>query len=202
MAKRIIQAVATPVSVDVEAGYGNDAGAIADNIVTVAKLGAVGINLEEMGRGDTPALRSVEVASEIIRTAKKRLAAAGLDLFINARVDTYLSKQFSAGEVVGESIRRGRAYVEAGAECVFVPGATDHGEIRQLCEGIRAPVNILALPGVTNGDALRRLGVARSASARPPTTTRSARCTRARWHFSRKGTLSDTSIRPPQAGVG
>jgi len=52
----------------------------------------------------------------------------------------------------GATIARANAYVEAGADGVFVPGVGDPDLIRELASAIHAPLNIMAgadAPGAT-----------------------------------------------------
>ena len=60
-----------------------------------------------------------------------------------------------------EAIRRGKAYREAGADCVFVPGVTDPVVIGDVVKRLACPVNILAVAGSPSIADLARLGVAR-----------------------------------------
>ncbi|GAA2585991.1 isocitrate lyase/phosphoenolpyruvate mutase family protein [Microbacterium binotii] len=66
----------------------------------------------------------------------------------------------STAALTGEAIERGRRYVEAGADGVFVPGAAET-EIAALSSGIPAPLNVMGGPGASTTAALGRLGAAR-----------------------------------------
>ena len=50
---------------------------------------------------------------------------AGVPLVLNARTDTYLLRTGTDREMFDETVRRGEAFRDAGADCVFVPGVTD-----------------------------------------------------------------------------
>jgi 2-methylisocitrate lyase-like PEP mutase family enzyme len=160
--KRILACVEKPVNVDLEAGYSNEPNRIAENVIRVAELGAAGVNIEDAVYGGTSTgLRTIEHQVDVLRTIRKTLVQSDLDLFVNARIDTYLSGTFSPTEIVDETIRRGRAYVEAGADGIFVPGARDPVDIEHICKKVSAPVNVLALPGISDASALAKIGVAR-----------------------------------------
>jgi 2-methylisocitrate lyase-like PEP mutase family enzyme len=80
---------------------------------------------------------------------------------INARTDGFL-RGFGAPETrLGIAIERGRAFLEAGADCVFVPGVRDAATIGAVVKGIGGPVNILAVDGSPSIPDLESLGVAR-----------------------------------------
>jgi 2-methylisocitrate lyase-like PEP mutase family enzyme len=158
----IAAAVRVPVSADVESGYG--AGAPEDVAATaraVIDAGAVGLNLEDApGVGGAPLL-AAEAQAARIAAARGAAAAAGVDLFINARTDVYLRKVGDAGGWFDETVRRARAYVAAGADGIFVPGVADADTIRRLAAAVGAPLNVIGGPGVPSVPELHALGVAR-----------------------------------------
>ena len=161
--RRIVQSVRIPVSADVESGYGSGTPEdVAETATRMIEAGAVGINLEDSpGHGGE---KLVDMAYQSARFASARAAAgaADIDLFINARVDTYLKGVGDEGEPrFEETVRRANAYVASGADCVFIPLVTDPALIKRLVAAIAAPINLLVGPGSPPIDALRELGVAR-----------------------------------------
>jgi 2-methylisocitrate lyase-like PEP mutase family enzyme len=151
-----------PVTADVESGYG--AGTPEDVAATVRGViaaGAVGVNLEDApGRGGAPLLEAAAQA-ERLAAARAAATAAGVDLFINARTDTYVKKVGAEADRFDETVRRAHAYTAAGADGVFVPGVSDADTIRRLAAAVGAPLNVIGGPGVPNIAELRALGVAR-----------------------------------------
>jgi 2-methylisocitrate lyase-like PEP mutase family enzyme len=99
--------------------------------------------------------------AERVAAAREAGDQAGVPLVINARTDVFLAEVGAPEERVGLALGRGREYVQAGADCIFVPGARDPGDLRRLVEGMGAPVSVLALPGGPSPAELQRLGVAR-----------------------------------------
>lgn len=159
--RRIASAVAVPVSADIEAGYGDRAEDIFKTIHGVIASGAVGINLEDSCSNGANTLVEVSLQVEKIRAARDTSSQFGLDFFINARVDVYLMAVGEAASRFDHTLARARAYCEAGADCIFVPGLSDSEKIAALVHEIDAPVNILANPGVPSVLELTHLGVAR-----------------------------------------
>ncbi|MFF5171113.1 isocitrate lyase/phosphoenolpyruvate mutase family protein [Micromonospora sp. NPDC000089] len=158
---RVSAAVAVPVTADVEDGYAPDPAGVARTVDEVLAAGAVGINVEDVAPGDPTALRSVVDQQERITAAREAARRAGVELFVNARVDTYLR---AVGEPAGrldETLRRAEAYLAAGADGIFVPGVVDPATIARLVAGVAGPVNVLAGPGAPGVAALAQLGVAR-----------------------------------------
>src|SRR5260370_24195372 len=82
-------------------------------------------------------------------------------LVINGRTDTYLAQVGEGQARLEETIRRGRAYLQAGADSIFVPLVLDPAIIQILVQEIPAPLNLLALPDRPSPHELFQLGVAR-----------------------------------------
>ena len=160
--RRIVAAVRVPVTADVESGYGSgspdDVAATARGVIAA---GGVGINLEDSPGRDGAAMLDAEVQAERIAAARAAAKTAGIDLFINARIDTYVKKVGADGDRFAETVRRARAYTAAGADGVFVPLVTDADIIRRLAAEVGAPLNVIGGPGVPSIGELRTLGVAR-----------------------------------------
>ena len=152
---RIVAAVRVPVTADLEAGYGDTAGEVGETVARAVELGAVGANLEDAGRDG---LFGVDEAVERIEAA--RAAAPSGTFVLNARTDTYFSG--AQGDVFAETVERARRYVEAGADCVFVPGVVEDDTIRRLADAIPGPLNVVAgLASTTDAPTLFSLGVKR-----------------------------------------
>ncbi|MBZ0290373.1 MAG: isocitrate lyase/phosphoenolpyruvate mutase family protein [Anaerolineae bacterium] len=157
---KIATAVKVPVTADVEAGYGAEPETVAETMKRVIEAGAVGANLEDNTGRDNP-LYSVEAQVERIRAARAAAAQAGVGLVINARTDTYLHQIGAAETRLEDTLTRARAYLEAGASCVFVPGVIDALTIQELVNGVPGPLNILVGPGAPSAPTLFKLGVKR-----------------------------------------
>jgi len=160
VASRIVNAVSLPVTVDLEAGYSDSLPEIELLVHELIATGAVGLNLED-GSEDDSSLRPLELQLQKIRTIRETSNRAGVRLVINARTDAYLLQVGEPGSRFAETVRRGRAFREAGADCVFVPGIYDHDVIGALVKEIGGPINILAGPGAPPAPELEKLGVAR-----------------------------------------
>jgi 2-methylisocitrate lyase-like PEP mutase family enzyme len=159
--ERIAHAVDVPVTADLEAGYGASAAEVADTVAGAIAAGAVGCNLED-GTPDGPEpLRAAAEHAGRVAAARAAGERAGVPLVINARTDVFLAQVGAGAERVDLALDRGRAYVEAGADCVFVPGARDPDDLRRLVTEMGAPVSVLGFPGGPPPAELERLGVAR-----------------------------------------
>lgn len=158
---RVVDAVSVPVTADIESGFGATPAEVADTVARVVAAGAVGINIEDGFPVGGSVLRPVADQCERLAAARGAADEAGVRLYVNARVDTYL---FGAGPEetrLQETLDRARAYLDAGASGIFVPGVTDVDVVAALAAGIPAPLNILAGPGAPSVAELSKLGVAR-----------------------------------------
>jgi 2-methylisocitrate lyase-like PEP mutase family enzyme len=148
---RIVAAVGVPVTADLESGYAD----VATTVRRAVEVGAVGGNLEDQVGG---ILFGIDEATE--RIAAARAAAPAGTFVLNARTDTWFGS--ATGDVFDETVERAVRYVEAGADCVFVPGVVEEDDVRRLAEAIPAPLNIVAgLASVTDAPTLFSLGVKR-----------------------------------------
>jgi 2-methylisocitrate lyase-like PEP mutase family enzyme len=161
----IVKAVHVPVSVDIEAGYGNNIDEIIESVKKIIATGIVGVNIED-SLDLSPALIDETEFCERISAIRELSDSLGFHLVINARTDSFYASSGSAKEKLSESIKRGNKYREAGADCIFVQPVSDKEIISTLVKEINAPINILANPtmgaGVTPSiSELQDLGVAR-----------------------------------------
>ncbi|MGE5269679.1 MAG: isocitrate lyase/PEP mutase family protein [Thiohalocapsa sp.] len=166
---RIARAVAAPVTADIEAGYGDTPEAVARSIADIIGAGAVGVNLEDGLRPSEeragPPIRSVEDAAARIAAAREAARAAGVPLVINARTDLYIKNIGDEESRFDEAVARGRAYLAAGADCIYPIALRDPKTIGRLVKALAVPVNIMVRAGLPSVPELEALGVARASTA-------------------------------------
>ncbi len=151
----IVSAVGVPVTADLESGYGDTPDDVGRTVARAMALGAVGANLEDAG---TSGLFGIEEAVD--RIAAARAAAPSGSFVLNARTDTYFAG--AKGDVFAETVQRAVRYLEAGADCVFVPGVVEQDTIRRLAAAIPGPLNVVAgLANTIDAPTLFSLGVKR-----------------------------------------
>jgi 2-methylisocitrate lyase-like PEP mutase family enzyme len=160
--KKITGSVNIPVSADIESGYANTNSELQRNIELLIETGIVGINLEDSDKKNNT-LFAIEMQCERILLIKKVAAETGIPLFINARTDVYLKgKDFlSEEEKFNETIKRGKAFTGAGADCFFPILMTQKTAIQNLIAELRCPINIIAVAGAPDLKTLSEIGVAR-----------------------------------------
>lgn len=152
MVGRIAAAVDLPVTADLEAGYGDPG----ETVRRAIGVGVVGANLEDRM---APLADSVAAVGAAVRAGE----AEGVPFVLNARTDAFLrAGDRPPADVLADAIERGRAFLEAGAACVFVPGLLDEPTVRALVEGIgERRLSVINVPGSLPQARLAELGVAR-----------------------------------------
>jgi 2-methylisocitrate lyase-like PEP mutase family enzyme len=149
-----IRVLPVAVTADVEDGYSDDPAEVA---ALVAALAVDGVNVEDSagGRLVDPAILAAKIAA---------IKQAAPEVFVNARVDSYW---FHEDDTVDAVRDRARAYADAGADGIFVPGVADPATIERLAAAIPLPLNVLVVPGLSLAE-LGGLGVRRVSTGSLP----------------------------------
>jgi methylisocitrate lyase len=160
--RRIVGSVALPVTIDLESGYGETPAAVAATVAAALDAGAIGCNLEDSFPADG-SLRDIPDQVARLTAARKAADDAGIALYLNARTDVFFQAPAAAHDMamVDAALERARAYANAGASGLFVPGVVAEALIARIATASPLPVNIMAMPGVPDRKRLAELGVAR-----------------------------------------
>lgn len=160
--KKITGKVSVPVTVDIESGYAKTNETLESNIRRLIIAGAVGINIEDFDR-TTNTLFPVDIQCKKIKLIKQTATEMGISLFINARTDVYVKGYdwVTPEDKYAETIKRGNAYINAGANCFFPLFMKERSCLERLIKELLCPVNVLYVPGVPDIQILRNIGVTR-----------------------------------------
>lgn len=160
--KKIVDSVNIPITADIESGFAETDGELKKHIQQLLETGIAGINFEDSDK-KTNELLPVEMQCQRIQVIKKAAQEMNTSIFINARTDVYIrGKGFETpASKLEETIKRGKAYKSAGADCFFPITVRDEKEIKNIVEQVRMPINILLIPGVPGLDILHKMGVRR-----------------------------------------
>lgn len=161
LVSRMTAAVSVPVSIDLEAGYGDTPEAAGRSAAEILKAGAVGLNIEDGLSEGKRQLVNPELHAAKIKAVRDAAKDLGVRLFINARTDPFLLKFGSPDDCMNEAARRAKVYAEAGADGIFVPGLTDLALIERFVQVTPLPVNIMVTQGSPAIPDLARVGVRR-----------------------------------------
>src|SRR6266498_1659603 len=160
---RLAQRIQLPVSADIENGYAETIEGVVQSARAVLAAGAVGMNLEDSTGNLERPFYDLTFQCEKIAAIRAMADEAKFHPVINARTDIFLLPNDNPGWQLRETIERGRAYADAGADCVFVPdmGDLDVATMRQLVDEIGAPINIIAGASTPPMTTLAEIGIAR-----------------------------------------
>ena len=137
------RATEVPISVDLENGYSADPEGAALAITRVAEIGAVGGSIEDSDPGGF--IYELDRAAERVSAAVEAARSLGFPFTLTARAENHIR----GNPDLEDTIARLQAFERAGADVVYAPGLRTPQEIRAVCEAVSAPVNVLALPGLT-----------------------------------------------------
>lgn len=157
--KKITHHVNIPVTADIESGYAENDFQLKENILQLLDAGIAGINIEDTDK-KTHTLFPVETQCKRIRLIKNICAETGRQLFVNARSDVYLQTD-NLQDKLKQTLERGEAYKEAGADCFYPITMHKKEEIITTVNRLQMPVNIILMPGVPALKELESIGVAR-----------------------------------------
>lgn len=162
IANRIIKSVSIPVSVDIDGGYARTPAKVNENIWQLHKIGVAGINIEDsVVKDKTRELVDAEKFAKILQGIRTFLTANKSKLFVNVRVDTYVTKQPNALE---ETLKRAALFEKAGAHGIFVPLLNKEKEIAQVVQSTKLPLNAYLQPDSPSFSVLKQIGVKRISS--------------------------------------
>ena len=159
--ERIASSVAVPMTADIERGYAEHPQEIAENIRQVMHAGAVGINFEDSSFEGGP-LQPIDFQCERIQAIRNMADKEGIPLVINARIDVFMrSADISRSEKIAETITRGKAYLDAGADCLYPIGPGDIETLTKIQSKTKAPINIYASKLAASMKELEAIGISR-----------------------------------------
>lgn len=156
-AKRIVEAVEVPLTVDFESAYSTDPGQGGENVALLKATGAVGCNFEDQMIGGE-GLHPLDLQAKRIAAIRR---SVGSDFYINARTDLILKAKTHDSALIDEVIERGKAFADAGASGFFVPRLADPSQIERVVREVPLPLNVIAFPGAPEKKIWVDAGVAR-----------------------------------------
>jgi 2-methylisocitrate lyase-like PEP mutase family enzyme len=155
----IVAATDLPVNADFESGFAPDAAGVAESVRLAVETGVAGLSIEDSTGDAAKPLYEVDVAVERMRAARKAIDQAGGDTLLVGRAEGFLVGRPD----LDETIRRLKAYSDAGADCLYAPGIRTPDQIRAVVAAV-APKPFNLLVGSTSEltmQAIAALGVRR-----------------------------------------
>ncbi len=153
----IVASTPLPVSADLENGFGDDPGEVAETVRMALAAGLAGCSIEDStGREEDP-IYDAQLAVERVAAAAEAAHAGPVPLVLTARAENLLHGRPD----LADTIARLQAFQEAGADVLYAPGLMKLEQIRELVASVDRPVNVLALPGGPAVAQLAEAGVSR-----------------------------------------
>lgn len=180
-------AVKLPVNADFEGGFADDPEQVARNVSLAAATGIAGLSIEDSTGDAAEPLYQFDLAVERIRAARRAIDESGTGIVLTAR-----SEGFVVGRPeIDETIRRLKAYAEAGADCLYAPRIASIEHVTAIVDAVSPkPVNLLAnAPFITVARA-GSLGVRRISVGGTLARTAWAGFLRAAQEIAEEGTFS------------
>jgi 2-methylisocitrate lyase-like PEP mutase family enzyme len=156
-AATIVSSTALPVSADLENGFADDPGDVAETIRMALDVGLAGGSIEDSTGREQDPIYDRGLAVERVAAAAEAAHGGPVSLVLTARAENYLHSRPD----LDDTIARLRSYQEAGADVLYAPGLTDLAQIRELVAAVERPVNVLALPSAPTIPELAGAGVSR-----------------------------------------
>ncbi len=147
----IASAVRIPVNADFEGGFAVDPQQVGENVRLAAATGIAGLSIEDSTGDEARPLHEFDLAVERVRAARAAIDDSGTRVVLTAR-----SEGFVVGRPdIDETIRRLRAYAEAGADCLYAPRISSVEHVIAIVAAVSPkPVNLLVnAPFITVAEA-------------------------------------------------
>jgi 2-methylisocitrate lyase-like PEP mutase family enzyme len=156
----VVAATDLPVNADFGNGFADRPEGVAANVRLCVETGVAGLSIEDQTDDPAKPLYDFDLAVERVTAAREAINAAGGDTLLVARTECYLTRH---PEPLKEALKRLRRFAEAGADCLYAPGARTREDIAAIVKAVAPkPVNVLVGGpiGLTVAD-LAALGVRR-----------------------------------------
>ncbi|GAA1458433.1 isocitrate lyase/PEP mutase family protein [Williamsia maris] len=156
--KQITAAVDLPISVDIEAGYGEDPKRLIEGLIDA---GAVGLNIEDTVHSEGGRLREAQEHADFVGALRAASDATDVHVVINARTDLFVKEIGDEADRVDRAIARLKLAAEAGADVLYPVGFHSDDVQKRLTSELPLPVNAIGHPANSDKSAFAALGVAR-----------------------------------------
>lgn len=156
----IVVATELPVNVDFEDGHARGLDGLKNNVRRCIDTGIAGLSIEDSTGDAAQPLYDFGEAVARLRAARAAIDASGENVMLIGRAECFL---VGHPDPLTESLKRLQAYAEAGADCLYAPGAGDPAQITAIVQAVAPkPVNVLiGHPAPYSLRDLAKLGVRR-----------------------------------------
>ena len=136
--REIAEAADVPVNADFENGFADDPAEVAANVKLCAATGVAGLSIEDFNGNEADPLYPFDLAVARVRAARE--AIGDTNVVFTARTEGFIHGRPD----LDETVRRLKAFVDAGADCLYAPGIKTREEIETVVKAVAPkPVNLL-----------------------------------------------------------
>ena len=139
-ARELAEASDVPMNLDYEGGYADDPDGVAANVGLATDTGIAGISIEDFTGNEADPLYPFDLALARVKAARKAIDASGTGVVFTARTEGFIHNRPD----IKETIRRLKAFADAGADCLYAPGIKTREQIEAVTKAVApTPVNLL-----------------------------------------------------------
>jgi 2-methylisocitrate lyase-like PEP mutase family enzyme len=137
--RQIASATDLPLNADLENGYADDPDEAAEIFKLAARAGVVGGSIEDATGDAAKPIYDFDLAVKRVAAAARVAHSLPFPFTFTARAENYLHGRPD----FDDTVRRLRAFADAGADVLYAPGLRDLATIRRLVAAVPRPVNIV-----------------------------------------------------------
>jgi 2-methylisocitrate lyase-like PEP mutase family enzyme len=156
--RALVAAVGVPVNADFEGGFADDPEQVGANVRLAVATGIAGLSIEDSTGDASEPLYEFDLAVDRVRAARRAIDESGTGVVLTGR-----SEGFVVGRPdIDETIRRLKAYADAGADCLYAPRIGEVAQVSAIVDAVSPiPVNLLVNSPFITVPAAASLGVRR-----------------------------------------
>ncbi|HEV2631457.1 MAG TPA: isocitrate lyase/phosphoenolpyruvate mutase family protein [Pseudolabrys sp.] len=130
--RELAEAADVPVNADFENGYADDPEEVAENVRLCVDTGVAGLSIEDFNGNEADPLYDFDLAVKRVRAAREAIDKSGTGVVFTARTEGFIHGRPD----LDETIRRLKAFVDAGADCLYAPGIKTREQIEAVCKAV------------------------------------------------------------------
>ena len=130
--RELAAATDIPLNADFENGFADDPETVAENVTRCIATGVAGLSIEDSLQQSTPALYDFDMALARVKAARAAIDKAGGDVVFTARTEGFIRGRPD----IDETIRRLKAFADAGADCLYSPGIKTREHIEATVKAV------------------------------------------------------------------
>jgi len=138
--REIAEATDIPLNADFENGLAEGLGQMAENCRLCVETGVAGVSIEDFNGNEFDPLYDFDLAVKRVRVAREAIDAIDAHVVLTARSEGFIKNRPD----LAETVRRLKAFADAGADCLYAPGIKTREQIEAVVKAVAPkPVNLL-----------------------------------------------------------